>query len=360
MARIVSRKRARSSDTATTSTAPPEDVPASASWAIQNPALQLPTELIYTILAISVGDYVGDLMLHPSRIHPQDVILTSLHVSRTFRGCTVKLLSHLWGDTFILEKTRHVYLRVSSALTLSIPLTELHSIIGNYKPTHSIFRQLSRQARSAPHSFTSRDSPPKHLSARVVRHPISPLARICRQCRTLDTETGWRCVEFDDVYAAKDLQLIMDSYAEIPAGVRDLLLGRVMHWVRTEAAIWTKLKALNSTVTSVFRLLLLLVEAGGKIEIRGELPKITEDSVVQVSRDKHENLADTFSLSVEDIPPVHRRHSNVVGLHMVLSMLEYVEGKGSAYVELCQMMRSYIVSHLTDEERAEVLEAQPS
>ncbi|KAI0281078.1 hypothetical protein BC826DRAFT_1072498 [Russula brevipes] len=32
----------------------------------------------------------------------------------------------------------------------------------------------------------------------------------------------------------------MDGYAEIPAGVRDLLLGRVIHWVRTEAAIWTK------------------------------------------------------------------------------------------------------------------------
>ena len=49
-----------------------------------------------------------------------------------------------------------------------------------------------------------------------------------------------------------------------------------------------------------------------------------------------------------------------MGLHMVLSMLEYVEGKGSTYVELCQMMRSYIASHLTDEERAEVfLEVQP-
>jgi len=31
-----------------------------------------------------------------------------------------------------------------------------------------------------------------------------------------------------------------------------------------------------------------------------------------------------------------------MGLHMVLSMLEYVEGKGSTYVELCQMIRSYI------------------
>ena len=56
---------------------------------------------------------------------------------------------------------------------------------------------------------------------------------------------------------------------------------------------------------------------------------------------------------------MHRGHSNAVGLHMVLSMLEYVERKGSTYVELCQMMRSYIASHLTDEERAEFLEAQP-
>jgi hypothetical protein len=219
MMRIVSRKRVRSSDTATTSTTPPEDVPASR--AIQNPALQLPTELIYTILATSVGDYIGDLMLHPSKIHQQDVILTSLHVSRTFRGCTIKLLYHLWGDTLINIHPRGDEARLPLVfLPPSIPLTELHSIVGNYKPTHSIFQQLSRQARSAPHSFTSRDSPPKHLSARVVRHPISPLARIwsalnrnaaAANAVLLDTETGWRCVEFEDVYAAKDLQLIMDS-----------------------------------------------------------------------------------------------------------------------------------------------------
>ena len=57
-------------------------------------------------------------------------------------------------------------------------------------------------------------------------------------------------MEFEDVYAAKDLQLIMDSYAEIPAGVRALLLGRVIHSVRTEAAIWTKRE---SSACVVFR-----------------------------------------------------------------------------------------------------------
>jgi len=123
------------------------------------------------------------------------------------------------------------------------------SIIGNYKPTHSVFRQLSLQACTAPHSFTSRDDQPKLLSARVVRHPISPLARIwsahiritaAANAALLDTEEDWRCVDFEVAYAARDLQVIMNSYAEIPAGIRPLLLGRVMHCIMTQAAIWTK------------------------------------------------------------------------------------------------------------------------
>ena len=80
-----------------------DDAPAVAS------ALRLPTELIYTILAIAIGDYIGDMMLFPSKILHWDAILTLLHVSRTFRGCTIKLLYHLWGDTFIRERTRYVH-----------------------------------------------------------------------------------------------------------------------------------------------------------------------------------------------------------------------------------------------------------
>lgn len=100
-----SRKRARLNDTirslpATAS----EDV--SASQAAQNTALSLPTELIYTILAISIGDYIGDMMLNPSKLLHWDAILTLLHVSRSFRGSTIKLLYHLWGETFIRERTK--------------------------------------------------------------------------------------------------------------------------------------------------------------------------------------------------------------------------------------------------------------
>jgi hypothetical protein len=82
-----------------------------------------------------------------------------------------------------------------------------------------------------------------------VRHPISPLARIwsalIRNTAAADTvlheaENDHVHVEFNDVYTGDDLQVIMDSYAEIPAGIRSLLLGRVMHRVMTQAAIWTK------------------------------------------------------------------------------------------------------------------------
>jgi len=286
---------------------------------------------------------MGDMMLRPNNILQWDAIMTSLHVSRTFRGCTIKLLHHLWGDTFIRERT---------------------SIIGNYKPTYSIFRQLSRQAHRAPHNFVSRDDQPKLLSARVVRHPISPLARIwsvlirntaVANAVLLDAEKDWRRVDFEDVYTAKDLQIIMDSYAEIPEGIRSLLLGRVMHRVMTQAAIWTKLKALRATVSSIFRLLVLLMEAVGQIEICTEVPKITEDSVAQVSRDKHASLADIFSLTVEDIPPMLQKHTAAVGLNMVLVLLGVVESRGSKYTDICQMMRSYIASYFTDDERAQYL-----
>ena len=119
--RITSQKRARrNSATATASTSTRAHSPsasggekdaraaASASRAVWNSALQLPTELIYTIVAIAIGDYVGDMMLFPSKILQWDAILALLHVSCTFRGCTIKLLYFLWGDTFIREETKYV------------------------------------------------------------------------------------------------------------------------------------------------------------------------------------------------------------------------------------------------------------
>jgi len=210
-------------------------------------------------------------------------------------------------------------------------------------------------------NFVSRNAKPKLLSARVVRHPISPLARIwsalirntaAANAVLLDADNDCAHVDFNDVYVGDDLQVITDSYAELPAGIRPLLLGRVMHRVMTQAAIWTKLKALSSTVSSVLHLLTLLLETGGQLEINAELPKITEDSVAQVSRDKHASLADIYSLTVEDIPPMLSDHVTAVGLDIALFLLKFVESEGNVYGELCQMMRSYIASYLTDTERA--------
>jgi len=223
----------------------------SALRAAQNATLLLPTELIYTILAISIGDYFGDMILLPSEILKWDAIMTFLHVSRTFRGCIIKLLYHLWGETFIHERTRYCTVTFSTPLCSMAcsPADRIHSVIKNYKPTLNIFRQLSRQAHSMPHSFTCSDAPPKHLSARVVRHPICPLARIWSGLIRInatanalleDVEVDWTSVDLEEAYTEKDLKVIMTSYAEIPSGIRPLLQGRIIHSVGMQAAFWTK------------------------------------------------------------------------------------------------------------------------
>ncbi len=85
-----------------------------------------------------------------------------------------------------------------------------------------------------------------------MRHPITPLARIwsalirnTANANALleDVDADWTCGDFEEIYTEEDLQVIKDSYAEIPAGVRPLLLGNVMHEVMTQAAFWTKCEA---------------------------------------------------------------------------------------------------------------------
>lgn len=131
---------------------------------------------------------------------------------------------------------------------------------------------------------------------------------------------------------------------------------------------------LKSVVISVLRLL-VVVEPMGQIEvclytseaclhahiahtnqICTGLPKITEDAVTQLSRDKHEDLADSYSIAVEDIPPMNWKHATAVGLHVALPLLRSNGKKGSGNEDLCQMMRSHIASHLTDYERTQYLQ----
>jgi hypothetical protein len=69
----------------------------------------------------------------------------------------------------------------------------------------------------------------------------------------------------------------------------------------------------------------------------------------------HANYAATFSLDVEDIPPLLRNHITALGLDMVLSLLKFVENKGGGYTGLCQILRSHIACNLTDGERGQFL-----
>ena len=48
------------------------------------------------------------------------------------------------------------------------------------------------------------------------------------------------CGNFEEVYSEEALKAIMANYAEIPAGIRPLLLGHVMHQIMMQAAFWSK------------------------------------------------------------------------------------------------------------------------
>jgi hypothetical protein len=72
----------------------------------ENSASLLPIELVYAILSISIGEYIADMMfIFDKKVLKWDAIMTFLHVSNMFRTCTIDLLYHLWGDTFIREIT---------------------------------------------------------------------------------------------------------------------------------------------------------------------------------------------------------------------------------------------------------------
>lgn len=72
--------------------------------------ISFPTELIHFILAISLGNYLADFILLPTIPLTWDPIITLLHVSSTFRACTIKLLYCLWGETFIRDRATYVTL----------------------------------------------------------------------------------------------------------------------------------------------------------------------------------------------------------------------------------------------------------
>jgi len=66
----------------------------------------------------------------------------------------------------------------------------------------------------------------------------------------------------------------------------------------------------------------------------------------------HANYADTFSLAVEDIPPLLQKEITALGMDIVLSLLKFAERKGGGHADLCQLLRSLIAFELTDSERA--------
>jgi len=66
----------------------------------------LPTELLSTILAMSLGSHFRSILSNPDEFYDYRHIKNLLLVSHTFYAWTVEVLYHLWGSTFIDVKER--------------------------------------------------------------------------------------------------------------------------------------------------------------------------------------------------------------------------------------------------------------
>ncbi|KAI0059035.1 hypothetical protein BV25DRAFT_1829340 [Artomyces pyxidatus] len=302
-----------------------------------NERLRLPTELLYDIIATSLGDFVSDLILSPVAAE-WDAISSFLHVSRSFRGCTIRLLYHLWGDTFIHEQTR---------------------VLSNYKPTLSIFIRLSKLARDSPGEFL-RERKPKLLSERVIRHPLSPLARLW-SCLIRNTANANALLadcdgcQPESVFSLPDFEAMKASYDGLPEGVRHLLLGRVMRHIILRAATWFKLNALAVSVNNIFRMIFMMAFSdipwqAFRFEISG--PMNSDADVSVQSRILHEKIAALFSITADDLPSLTLGEIQAIGLDEAMVLLSVIEAEHDGRATFCRYLKGFLAAHLTDHERA--------
>jgi hypothetical protein len=65
--------------------------------------LALPIELLRIIIALSLCEYLNDIMFFYENSE-RDTIMTFLHVSYNFQELTIQFLYHLWGEVFIGDR----------------------------------------------------------------------------------------------------------------------------------------------------------------------------------------------------------------------------------------------------------------
>ncbi|KAI0040758.1 hypothetical protein FA95DRAFT_1646887 [Auriscalpium vulgare] len=299
------------------------------------PHLCLPTELIYDVIATALGDYLSDLILDGTeaarpRSRDWDAILVFLHVSRSFRACTIQLMYHLWGDTFIHQRTR---------------------AISNYKPTLSVFTRLAEIANDTPGSF-HQERKPKLLSERIIRHPLSPLARLW-SCFIRNTANANACVGEDladdylrSVFPVSDYCLMKDSYNEIPAGVRDMLLGRVMRHILLRSAMWFRRASAVPSLLSILHpvpLTQFSQDSGPEIIC-------TDVDISTHSRQLHECIDTLFDLTPDEIPDISFRQLDAIGFGEAIYMLSMLENESATdtRARFCRLLRLYLATHLRD------------
>ncbi|THH07327.1 hypothetical protein EW146_g9356 [Bondarzewia mesenterica] len=346
----------------------PRDASTSKPRASQN-CYPLPNELLHNIIASALGDWYYDLILYSKHTVDDDdddwdAILVLLHVSRKFRECMIKLLHQLWGESFIDN-----------------PMKQLQA-------DTSIYRRLSRVAHHTPADFFM-PSRPKIFQERSVRRPLSPITRLWTcMLKNIAGENAY--VQFldwaphGDIYCTDSLDVVRKEYDAIPAGVRYLLLERVMRHAVVKHALWLRLDGLKRLIEAVFRMvffmtdtitvsffflpsklarlfvnhpltLLVILSEKKTRESRsttfdGALP--TPSEIRDWSIKVHASVARKCGVAVEDLPEVTRAELVAVGLSDALELLDIYEMELAPGTETCQLARDCLAIHLTEKERS--------
>ncbi|KAI0320299.1 hypothetical protein OF83DRAFT_1105607 [Amylostereum chailletii] len=183
----------------------------------------LPTELTYDIIGMVLAVFLSDLLLLPQSAKEWDAVLILLKVSRTFRACTVKYMTVLWGGDFPLGHK------------------------SDYKKSISLLRRYSELAHTFPnHLF---EVPvPRFLNNRAIRKPRVPIIGIIKSLLS--------CFALSRLWTDDMMDFTEPPDITIPVCVRHVLFPHLEDYTVSMVLPWARAMLLRGTLETLHHLFL--------------------------------------------------------------------------------------------------------
>ncbi|KAI9511343.1 hypothetical protein F5148DRAFT_358458 [Russula earlei] len=169
-----------------------------------------PTELLHDVIALTLGRYLGDILIAPVSTRSWDAIGTLLHVDYHFRSCTLRVLDALWDGTFTDRKSGH-------------PRNYTHKI--------EYLRCLAELAQIDPSGVLP---PARHvLSMRVNTMPYERIGRyfVVHQARVNIGLASDRREERLELLRQFGMSDLTESFSALPRGLRDRMFSEFADYV---------------------------------------------------------------------------------------------------------------------------------